>query len=268
MDSDDSGWDADWEAESRASSVAPMPVHARCHPGQGHDEGGMAVDADGPATSESTMAHPPMVYAPAAHPPLLPAEAARAMEATKEALRVAALVEDECLARRRRLSESHPRRLRRYNPDYLLAARRWHTLRRPASKHAEHERETDAERSSACQHCLTSIDSHPPPYHNPLAPKPPPTPAHPLSSLAAPPPPYDARSPPSPAYTPTTPADWEAVYAHLAKHRATLAHLQRAAADAEHALLGAWALVDELVLPVLRQRAVPRDIPVAARCVG
>ncbi|KAH9931373.1 uncharacterized protein B0H18DRAFT_991409 [Fomitopsis serialis] len=238
MDEDDSGWEADWEAESRASSVAPMRVEAtgdgRHGPLRGHagrKEGAQDV-------SMPMMAHPPM--------------------ARQEERRVTARVEEECLARRRRL-ESGPGtrpRLRRYNPDYLLAARRWHAQDRRGSAHSWSlsgaTTELYAEGAPVCQHCLLSINSHPSPAHATSLPEAdcitslPTDPLSALASLSLPSPP-----PPNPNLSP---ADWETVYAHLAEHRATLAHLQRAAADAERAMLGAWALVEEVVMPVVRRQ--------------
>ncbi|KZT63826.1 hypothetical protein DAEQUDRAFT_733425 [Daedalea quercina L-15889] len=269
-----SGWDAD---ESRASSAAPtaMVIQAsddeRPHPDTPCEQ---QPSPPTPEPSTTPAFHPPMLYAPPAketaplgtsgvHPPMLPADVAREMEARKAQLRAAALTEENALTRRRSGA-----RLRRYNPDYLLAARWWRTrdrLTAPAStRHAQsppfvsrHARGASPvpapaphwkhDRASASIPGLEAWDTENAP-HTADCPHCAPLSTTPSPSLGAHIPRFDTpAAPPLPGPL----ADWDAVHAHFAHHRASLAHLHRAAADAERAMLGCWALVEEL----LRQRA-------------
>ncbi|EPS95812.1 hypothetical protein FOMPIDRAFT_1025601 [Fomitopsis schrenkii] len=244
--------DAD-DADSIASSRPPSPIDMDIE--SSDDE---LADADGACISPSPSAphalHPPMVFAvqparaeetesSAVHPPMLPAEVACEMVARKAELQVAAVLAEDARARRRRAyatSSSARTRLRRYNPDYLLAARRWHASTtattaassppKPPQRHSRspsldawpHDFDADCSLETS-----TLVDPSSP---SPL--------------------PYTKHLPPCASYEATAPpmgADWEA---RLLAHRTSLANLRRAAADAERS----WALVEALVRPVVVQR--------------
>lgn len=206
----------------------------------------------------------------AVHPPMLPADIASEMAARKAELQVAAVLEgtfsflppfvyhaalptacgrarlsthsrtclaDDAQARHRRsyaTSSAARSRMRRYNPDYLLAARRWRAAassplkpvlglghsRSPSLDAWPHDFDLDASLETS-----TLVD---------------PTSPSPLTKHLPACVPYEMTAPP-------TGASWEA---RLLAHRASLANLRRAAVDAERS----WAQVEALMKPVIARR--------------
>ena len=208
------------------------------------------------------------------HPPMLPADVACEMAARKAELQVAAVLEgastssspsvylptlyhrfhsathvrpyiaEDAHARRRRsyaTSSASRSRLRRYNPDYLLAARRWR-----ASTTA-----TTTTTASPLKPVLglghsrsPSLDAWPHDFDFDTSLE--------TSTLVDPtsPSPFTKHLPayiPCDTTVPSAGGDWEA---RLLMHRASLANLRRAAVDAERS----WALVEALVKPVVTRR--------------
>ena len=207
----------------------------------------------------------------AVHPPMLPADVACEMTARKAELQIAAVLEgvsafpppslhrptplavrvpltpahalaEDAQARRRRAyatSSAARSRLRRYNPDYLLAARRWRASASPTTLRSPrkpvlgpiysrspsldvwpHDLDLDASLETS-----TLVDpASPSPFMKHI-------PAYAPCETAA-----DASG-----------ADWET---RLLVHRASLANLRRAAVDAERS----WAQVEALLRPVGARR--------------
>ena len=128
-------------------------------------------------------------------------------------------------------------RMRRYNPDYLLAARWWRASATAASSPLKPVLGLGHSRSP-------SLDAWPHDFDLDASLE--------TSTLVDPtsPSPFTKHLPACVTYEMTAPptgASWEA---RLLAHRASLAHLRRAAVDAERS----WAQVEALLKPVVARR--------------